>query len=120
MKTVLYPIPPKNTFQFLCAIDAIEEFTKWKVTFEDDGFGEGFTWTEKRGFKKRTWTITAYDRRKLTFTQETDGVKVTFAAKKGGAGSCNAQMQVTGPKADSFLKTDGDRLDSLKAYLESD
>lgn len=118
MSTVLFPAPPKHVFQFLCAVDAIPEYTRWTVEFADDGFGEGFTWTEKRGLKRRQWTITAYDRRKFTFTQSRGDLHVTFAAKKGGAGSTNAQMKATGPGAQKFLKSDGDRLDRLKAYLQ--
>lgn len=118
MPTLLFPVPPKSVFQFLCAIDAVPEYMGGKVEFEDDGFGTGFTWTEKRGLRKRRWTITAYDRRALTFTMESKDVVVKFAAKKGGAGSCNAQMNVSGPGAQKFLKTDGDRLERLKAFLQ--
>ncbi|MGB1696831.1 MAG: hypothetical protein ACPHK8_00355 [Thermoplasmatota archaeon] len=118
MPTLIFPAPPKNVFQFLCAIDAVPDYLGRKVQFDEDGFGEGFSWTEKKGFRSRKWTVTAYDRRALTFTMESDGVSVTFAAKKGGGGSCNAQMNVSGPGAAKFLKTDGDRLEKLKAYLQ--
>lgn len=116
--TLLFPVPPKNVFQFMCAIDAVGEYMGRKVEFEDDGFGLGFSWTEKKGFRKREWTITAYDRRALTYIMESKGLVVEYAAKKGGAGSCNAQMNVYGPDAKKFLKTDGDRLERLKAYLQ--
>jgi hypothetical protein len=117
--TLLFPVPPKNVFQFMCAIDAVGEYMGRKVDFADDGFGLGFSWTEKKMFSKRAWTITAYDRRALTYTMESKGLVVKFAAKKGGAGSCNAQMNACGPDAAKFMKTDGDRLSRLMAYLET-
>ena len=120
---VLFRFPPKSVFQVLTDPTLVEEFTAWRV--KGDGpsrFEEGTTWTERRGLKRRRWTVTAYDRRGLTYTVEGQGVRVSVAAKKGGPGSCNVQMRVDGPASAvvRFEKTDGDRLEKLRDWLDGD
>lgn len=113
--------PPKSVFQLLIDPTVIEEFTKWRVDAEEE-IGAGTEWTERRLLRKRSWAVTAFDRRGLSFTQSDGTVSVRFAAKKGGPGSCNVQMVVEGPEAavEKFLKSDGDRLDRMRDWLESD
>lgn len=118
---VLLRFPPKSVFQVLTDPTVIEEFTNWRVQ-GPDRFDVGARWTERRFLRKRTWAVTAYGRRGLTFTMEGEGVTVAFAAKKGGPQSCNVQMQVDGPPraVARFEKTDGDRLERLRDWLEGD
>ncbi len=115
-------MPPKPVFQFLCDPTIVEEFTKWRVTELGDRFAEGFQWQESRPLARRTWTVTAYDRRGLTFTAAWNGLTVSFAAKKGGTGSCNLQMRVDGDAraVAKFEKTDGDRLESFRLLMEGE
>lgn len=119
--SVLLRAPPKSVFQLLSDPTMLEEFTKWRVD-ADEPLADGVTWTERRALRKRTWTVSTFDRRGLSFAMEGSGVTVHFAAKKGGPGSCNAHMRITGepPAVARFEKSDGDRLDLLKAWLESD
>lgn len=113
-------VPPKAVFDFLCDPSVWEECTDWRVVEGDGRFGEGFTWQERRRLTRRTWTVTAFDRRGLTFTAESGEVTMTFRCKKGGTGSCNAQMRIEGePKAVArFEKSDGDRLERFRDWLE--
>ncbi|MGB1585536.1 MAG: hypothetical protein ACPHID_00635 [Thermoplasmatota archaeon] len=113
--------PPKSVFQFLYDVTLLEDYSNWKVTLLDDAVGEGFRWRESRFLAKRTWTMTAFDRRALTFTATCGDLSLTMAAKKGGPGSCNVQMRVEGPDAAvaRFAKTDGDRLERLAALLNA-
>jgi hypothetical protein len=115
-----FRFPPKSMFQVLCEPATLEEFTPWKVN-EPARFERGATWSERRGLKRRNWTVTAYDRRGLSFTQEWRGLAVSFACKKGGPGSCNVQMDIEGHAGQvaRFRRTDGDRLERMKAWLES-
>ncbi len=119
-RQVTIRMPPKPVFQFLCDPTIVEEFTKWRVQEGEGAFGPGFSWQESRLLARRNWTVTAYDRRGLTFTAKGNGVEVSFAAKKGGTGSCNLQMRVDGDaKAVArFEKTDGDRLEQFRALME--
>ena len=113
----LLKAPPKTVFQFLSDPTLLEEISRWKVDGPDT-MAVGTAWIERRGLRRRTWTVTTYDRRGLAFSIE-GPVAVTFACKKGGPGSCNVQMDVAGdPKAVArFERTDGDRLDRLAAWL---
>ncbi len=106
-------------FQFLYDVTLLEEFTKWRVTPLGDEFGEGFQWRESKFLKSRVWTVTEYDRRACSYSAEWNGITMSLVAKKGGTGSSNVQMRVEGDEAvvRKFEKTDGDRLDQLKAYL---
>lgn len=117
----LLRFPPKSVFQVLSDPTVLEEFTKWRVD-APDRLDVGSRWTERRWLRRRAWTVTAYDRRGLTFTVEGQGMTVSFAAKKGGPGSCNVQMRIEGPanKVARFERTDGDRLDRLRDWLEGD
>ncbi len=111
--------PPKSVFQFLYDVTNLEEYSDWNVTPLEDTVGEGFQWRESRFLQRRTWTMTAFDRRKLTFTATSGDLTLVLAAKKGGPGSSNVQMRVDGPEkaVARFAKTDGDRLDRLAALL---
>jgi hypothetical protein len=114
--------PPKAVFQFLWDVQLIEEYTKLKVTTSDDEVGAGFSWTERRLLRKRTWTMTAFDRRGLCFTATSGDLSVTWAAKKGGTGSTNLRMTAEGAKAAiaRFAKTDGKRMARLAGCLETE
>jgi hypothetical protein len=120
-RQVTFPAPPKTVFQFLFDVSLIAEYTPWKVDFDGDEFGVGFTWHEKRLLSRRTWTVQAFDRRGLTFSASWGDIQVSFAAKKGGPGSCNVRMKVDGEPAAvrKFLNSDGDRLELLRAYLQN-
>lgn len=112
--------PPKTVFQFLFDVTLLEEYTPWRVKVMGDEFGEGLQWSESRFLRRRVWTVTAFDRRKLSFTAKWKGIEMTLMAKKGGTGSTNVQMRVGGPDraVARFERTDGDRLDRLNAFLE--
>lgn len=111
--------PPKSVFQFLYDVTQLEDYSDWNVTPLDDTVGEGFQWRESRLLRRRTWTMTAFDRRGFTFTATCGDLQLTMTAKKGGPGSSNVQMRVDGPDAavKRFAKTDGDRLERLAALL---
>lgn len=119
-RQVTLKAPPKAVFQLLLDVTTLEEYTPWRVEPMGDAVGVGFQWKEKRGLKRRTWTVTAFDRRGFSMTSECNGLSLTMAAKKGGPGSCNVQMRVDGAAAAvaKFERSDGDRLDALKAWLD--
>lgn len=119
-RQVLIRAPPKSVFQVLADVTVIEECTPWKVTPLADAVGVGFQWRESRGLRRRTWTMTAFDRRGLSFTAAYGGLAMTVAAKKGGPGSCNVRMTVDGDEkaVARFEKSDGDRLERLRDWLD--
>lgn len=112
--------PPKAVFQFLYDVTLLEDLSGWRVKPLGSEVGEGFQWRESRFLRRRLWTVTAFDRRGLSYTAEWDGIRVTLAAKKGGTGSTNVRMVVEGDEkaVRQFEKTDGDRLERLRALLE--
>lgn len=100
----------------LCDVTLIEDISGWRVQGTPE-IQMGTTWEERGRWRRRTWSITDFDRRGLRFTMTGSGVDVTFAAKKGGPGSCNVEMTVTGePRAVArFERREGDRLERLAA-----
>ena len=112
--------PPKAVFPFLHDVTLLEDITPWRVTPLGDEVGVGFQWRESRPLRRRTWTVTAFDRRGLSFTAESGSLRMTLAARKGGTGSTNVRMVVDGDEGAvrRFGKTDGDRLERLRAFLE--
>lgn len=119
-RQALVRAPPKAVFQFLFDVTLLDDITPWRVTPLGDEVGVGFQWRESRLLRRRIWTVTAFDRRGLSFTAETRGLTMTLAAKKGGTGSTNVRMVVDGDEraVRRFQRTDGDRLERLRAFLE--
>ncbi len=120
-RQTLIRAPPKAVFQLLADVTMLEEISRWKVEPDGDEVGAGFSWSERKWWRRRRWTMTQFDRRGLSYTMEGNGLTVVITAKKGGTGSCNVRMIVDGaPSAvRRFERSDGDRLERLGAYLDA-